>query len=725
MSSRSPLARLARLLLASLVIAVVVAPSGRAVAQAPAQASRVVGQLGGQVRGAIPDGEVLWVGMGPRLVAVDWSVDASPRIVGASPALTGLVSDMARLRDHFVVAAGNELVVLDARDRARITVRAAIELPGPISLVRAWGDSVYVTAELGGDPPRAELRIYDLADPAAPRLLGSGSVNGSVEDAELYQDALYLAADSYLYVIDISDPAAVHMVTIVGICCIRQVERSGSWLAIVRHDYRRGVEMTERIDISRPFQPSDPEGYGTDKTALQLLTSGGRIYEAGTQRYGEDSYLWVNSDPSGPMAWLAQAVLPAPPSALAATERRAWVPTGDCGWHSLAHDPPALSPSNSHVDLPFAGSSWAWPADVAGLAVAGSIAYLTSGQTARCARLDVVDLEHPETPVLAATLPLGQSMNRAAAGPGHTIFLAGGDYYKTGGLLRALDVTKPTAPRLGDLAHFDDEILGFGYDSGTGRVYVSVPVNRPMFAAGAADADESEDTGRLLAFDVPGPGRLVEAGRLALGAEPGGLAARDGLVFVTERRRRPGDMPDDVVLQVVDFRAPSSPRILATLALDLPEGHRPALALAGSQLFVAGSARLWVDVADPSRPRVIARAEAPPGAVDWDQPPAAVASGGVVAVAEGDLALYAGGSAASMTPFQRFSAPGTAMAVALDGRRAMLAQRAGGLAVVDVLPAGWRPASALYLPSLVAPPQVQERGVRRQVVTDGMGHGAR
>jgi hypothetical protein len=196
-----------------------------------------VGQVGGVTRVIVPDGHRLWIGIGPRVAAVDVANATRPRVIGRSGWLDGVVYDLA-VESGIGVASteGPLLHTLDLRDPLAPTVVGRVAIGNTVRQValahgfayaihqvvtrdsfgrrhftrsnvavidnRNWLAPVVVNPELlpadvfatdlvvaGGvlaiavtrepdadaNKPQNELRIFALDDPAAPRWAASHS----------------------------------------------------------------------------------------------------------------------------------------------------------------------------------------------------------------------------------------------------------------------------------------------------------------------------------------------------------------------------------------------------------------------------------------------------------------------------------------------------------------------------------------------------------------------
>jgi hypothetical protein len=126
-----------------------------------------INQLGGSMRGIVMQGDTAFVGMGPRLAAIDLTDPASPQLMGLSPAFPGMVNALIPLPDApnmLVAAAGKRLVVVDVSDPANIVALHALELPGSILSLAldADNDILYATGETTSQPSRTRSYVVSV-----------------------------------------------------------------------------------------------------------------------------------------------------------------------------------------------------------------------------------------------------------------------------------------------------------------------------------------------------------------------------------------------------------------------------------------------------------------------------------------------------------------------------------------------------------------------------------
>jgi hypothetical protein len=102
-----------------------------------------VAQLGGSIFGITIAGDVAYVGMGPRVAAIDISQHESPQLIGQSEPLPGLVSQLLQISGGpaplLVVNAGKYLVLVDNSNPGELKPIQQLALPGVVSAL-VWDE---------------------------------------------------------------------------------------------------------------------------------------------------------------------------------------------------------------------------------------------------------------------------------------------------------------------------------------------------------------------------------------------------------------------------------------------------------------------------------------------------------------------------------------------------------------------------------------------------------
>lgn len=107
-------------------------------------ALELVAQTGGAVRSVAVEGDVAYVGVGPRLVAFDASALPELQLIGQSDLLPGSVRAVVVQDGMAYVGADHHVVALDVSDPAAMAVVDELELPGPASDLALGDGTLYV-----------------------------------------------------------------------------------------------------------------------------------------------------------------------------------------------------------------------------------------------------------------------------------------------------------------------------------------------------------------------------------------------------------------------------------------------------------------------------------------------------------------------------------------------------------------------------------------------------
>jgi hypothetical protein len=281
-----------------------------------AQAARnveLVSQIGGADAHAVAvSGLYAYVGVGPRLVILDISDPRTPRAVGQSDSLPGIVNDVALGNNYAYVAtlyAG--LSIIAVSDPAHPYEVGAYDTPGWAVGVAVSGGYAYVA-----DGDRG-LRIIAVSDPAHPYEVGFYDTPGSAWDVAVSGGYAYVADGDSLRILDVSDPAHPYEVGSYDTPSFAwDVALSGSYAYVTEGKYAtlsiisvsdpkhprevgsysmgwppENVEMSGNyayvaagdlliFDVSDPVHPREVGFYATPGIAWDVAVSGGYVYVA-------------------------------------------------------------------------------------------------------------------------------------------------------------------------------------------------------------------------------------------------------------------------------------------------------------------------------------------------------------------------------------------------------------------------------------------------------------
>ncbi len=484
-------------------------PSGHA--QAPAAAPEVLAVVGGSVQAVVVEGQRAYVGIGSRIRVLDIGGGGEPRRLGESAQLPGLIEGLA-VADGRVLAAA-----------------------------RAAG-----------------LRLADLRDPAAPRLLGGGPKAKLARAVQVAGGFGYLADGSNgVRVLDLADAAAPAEVAVLDVSGGEAWDLALSGGKAFVAD-RVGLKV---FDVSNPRAPTLIGGRETPGWARDVVVTATHAFAAD----GDRGLIVMDLKDLADISRVADLDTAGDAMALALDGSRLYIADGSGLRIVDVADPetPALLGS---LDL---------PGEVQDLALSGSRVWLAAGT----AGLLMVDAADPAQPRLALSLPEAPLMANAAA-------VAGGRLYVADGNLGLLDFALDAGGLAG--AHGRLALPGTPAE-------LELAGNRALVAA---------RTGGLQVVDLSRPG----VPRAAVKLEPAGRRVND--VALADGQAAMLDAPaggGKHGLHLLDLADGAEPRIQgSSLTLSLAYD----LALSGDRAYVADldGLRLF-DIADRSAPKELGQAD--------------------------------------------------------------------------------------------------------------------
>jgi hypothetical protein len=178
----------------------------------------LVGQIGGPAYAVAVQANHAYLGIGPRLWVLNVSDPAHPAVVGVSEEMPDYVSDVVVSGNRaYVVWSGyvgpfnSGLWILDISDPTQPRTMGRYSMPGWwVDRIHLTGDYVYVAARYRGG-----LRILDVSDPTVPQEVGSYQPPGAVVDVHVAGRYAYLAwresddpdpGGTGVRVVDVADP---------------------------------------------------------------------------------------------------------------------------------------------------------------------------------------------------------------------------------------------------------------------------------------------------------------------------------------------------------------------------------------------------------------------------------------------------------------------------------------------------------------------------------------
>lgn len=334
--------------------------------------------------------------------------DAASPFIAANVALPDGARSMSVDGDWALIGTSGQTVLVDVTDPSSPVLydldaqdAADVALRGDLAV------SVHV------DAPDEELRFFDVSDlsslPLAP--LGSFAVPSPTEVVVL-GDVAYVGTEaSGLWLLDVTDPANVSLLSTVGAVTAHGVDVFGDRVVVV------GGGEASIVGVLISSSPSIQETItGLDSSAREVRVHGGVAWLGGNQVEG---------------LRIAAPVAPTTVLSVAANARDAVV----------ASDLVYVAATGLQIRqrFPLGNLVGSYPTSTpSGLDVAGDHAYLCLGATG----LRIVDVSDPTTPTLASTYDTsGTALDVAVAG--NHAFVADG-----AGQFTVVDVSDPTSPQL-------------------------------------------------------------------------------------------------------------------------------------------------------------------------------------------------------------------------------------------------------------------------------------
>lgn len=557
------------------------AAGASATAADPVVPHELVAQEGGTAAVMRRDGDRLWAGIGPRLVAIDIAVPSRPRVIGRSVVLPGTVEDLAvgsvepnaagaPSARVWALVGGDRLVGIDARDPEKPAVLASAELPATAVGIARVDDHVWAVT------PEGSLVGFDVLDPRTPRpaarldgVVPRADAIGAVPGHLVIQAAGHGSSPQpVLHVVDVRDagrPVAV------GVLMNPDPDRTGARCLYVADGtvwllYGTDPYGLYAVDVGTPSAPAIVGQLELPRGAVDygdsLTVADGRAYVMGGRPLHNVHTLAAVDvgDPLAPRLLAGGIRLPRtgdPSGGVAASAEHLWYGTVDgllLGVSGLGAG--AVGPVGSlrHV-------GWAETLDVDGARAVLGLAELAL----------IVDLSARRPRVLAQALAEWYPGPIHLEGTAATVLTRGRLDDAWGGL-HVVDVADPAAPRDDGELFADRDPLRFA----------AVGLSGAMIARVGSHADHQVVTLDRSSPFAPVPiGELVSAG----GFRDVAIAANR---LYAAGPGRSSSHPRPAALVVADVTDPARPIARGRLVLSAPMDKVPTLRLAvdGDTVFL-------------------------------------------------------------------------------------------------------------------------------------------
>ncbi len=534
------------------------------------------------------------------LRVIDITNPAAPAPVGALE--WGSAADVAVAGSYAYVAGGNysDLWVVGVSNPASPLPLSRVPTPGDPFGVAVSGNHLYVADGSAG------LQVLDITDPASPRLVGSVSTPGSASYVAIAGNYAYVADvvfttpttqwTSALRVIDITNPAAPRIVGAVETPRVStDVVASGHYVYVTNLNIFGAGGGFVVLDVSDPAAPR----------IVGVLDIGAGF---GLALSGTLAIVSVHAGIS--LIDIADATAPRPvdfvptagqAGAIAVSGNLACVADGEAGLGviDIANPHPPSPVSFVEFNSDTCGTRAAFISQ--DVALSGNHAYV-AGWSA----LQVLDVTNPAEPSIVGSVGTSQTANSVAVSGNYAFVteeypdlpgkLAPADAMATGAMapLAPMGVTLPSSRRRAPVPYAAMETIA--------AMDVSEPLSR-----GSKDSQlRSGAAHRMHVIDVSDPSAPQIVASLDMPGRAEGVAVSRGHAYVAV---------GSAGLLVLDMAIPAAPQVVATL--DTPH-YADAIAIAGDYAYVAdwNSGLQVIDISNPTAPRIAGAIDTPDPAED-------------------------------------------------------------------------------------------------------------
>jgi len=561
----------------------------------------LIAQAGGDIYSLDAQDNLVYMGIGQRLVISDFTDPANPVIVGRTDMLPAGLKFITVAQDYvYAISYDYLLRVFNVTDPAQPVEIATFGFPAPPEDLAISGGYAYVALYKG-------LEIIDISNPAHPKYVGDFPISNT---NRVVNNGSYLSVASWdgITILNISDP--VHPVQkgfykddSPGYLAI-----SGSYLYSA--DNYTGLTI---IDISDPSTPFQLSVYPWGELSTGYFPEG--ISLAGKYAFiinDNDGLLVINvADPSEPVK--AGSLYIEDPSALKASGPIAYV-LATQGVFAVgltvrarpvavgSYEPPQIAlgvaTSDTYAYVTFnhglniydvsdpitptlVGST---PTKAYDIALSGNYAYV-GGCWQGCWGIEIINITDPANPFPAGNLHTGLNYYSGLVASGSYLYGVSGTYiphYHPTSHIEIFDITDPV--NITRIATY----YSTGLDHG-----VAISGTYAYIAVGKFD-DYSTYIGGLHVVDVSNPSSPVKVAEYTCEDELGGggygIAIDHSYAYLgcTEG------------LYVLDVSDPSYPYRIGYLGLPNSGGRQ--IKIVGHYVYLSGNGSMVIDISDPTRP---------------------------------------------------------------------------------------------------------------------------
>jgi hypothetical protein len=583
---------------------------------------------------------------------------SNPAVVGSWPGFTPGPAFTVTVSGNHAYAGGNgNLQVFDISNPASPRIVGGADTPGTARNLAVSEDYLYVAAGEAG------MQVFDISQPAHPRWVGGSATSGDANAVVVSGNHAYVAdGDDGLWVIDATDKANPQ--------ALPSIHTSGYANGVaVSGDYALVAAGT--LDVFRIVDAANPEFLTTVDPGWPIeivAVSGGYAYVA------QDSGLGVIdfSDPDD-IRLRGQYAIPEPVPfsvfGLAVSGDYAYLAGG------VKNDPPgvirdALTILNiTDPDFPF-HAGWFDDLDHSeglayAVAVSGTYAFLPQPVEGLVSVIDVSATTDPQR--VAAVATVGGARNAVVSGP-----LA----YVVANGIQIIDVSDPTKPEwVGGYRPLGGLTPGGYLTSGT-VTDVAISDNHAVLTESWVEILPNQDPwfrrlGRLEVVDVSNPARPRWVGETFTRGEAWAVAVSGDYAYVAESWEEQFERHG--ALEVINMSNRAVPQ-----SIKLQPTGRDArdVLVSGNYAFAAADEFSVFDISNPANPQLLSSLPANSSGL-------AVAGDRAYSLERGLQIIDISNPADPMLLGEDQSV-GRASAVVLSGAFAYVAEGASGLRVIDV-----------------------------------------
>ncbi len=578
----------------------------------PPSASQIeaYGQIGGSAQPLALNGNMAYLGLGPRLLILNFSNPANPQQVAMTLPTGGMIHQIAVDGSNAYLAdGGGGLQIFNIANPAQ-PVRVSAMSTGEAALdLVVHQNLVYLIA--GG------LRVIDVSNPSQPMEIGYFPTSGL--SLALTGHYVYVPlGDSGVMIVDISDPTAPFLANwLQGINVSKIVLQDQTAYFL---DHLNGLHIMNMIDPIHPVEIS-----AWNQAGLQGLASGNNLVLL-TKDTGV--YFINTTNPADPVL-SGNFVLPGQAGGLSIAGQTAFVAynTGNAaGVNALnsgaVSDEGGIKLANKHApqfqpeNLNALSSAYLgnfqlkWPANGSHLALAGNVAYISSQDAGGQVSLQSIDLADMSAPAQAGSMSLPAGLN--------DIFTIGSKAYlaeRDG--LHILDLLDSAAPVekgfLGAPALAVAVARNYAYLAGEDAVRVvdvQDPANPQIISTYnlsgvqksiAVSGDYiliASDSFGLTILNISNPALPKLVGSLSIPGGVVGLAVDKGYAYLAASGLWDGNTYAGAGLQVVDISNLAAPHIISQFSAANPA----AIAFEGNYVYLCSDRLYVIDVTNPFTP---------------------------------------------------------------------------------------------------------------------------